>query len=79
VGLISLGQLSVGLLFCVGQLAAGLGVSLLGQFAVGSFIWRCQLGLGLIKVGAGQLAVSIIAPFFGGECVPGCGNCGRRR
>jgi len=79
VGLVTVGQLAIGILFCVGQLCASMGAAPLGQLAFASYIYRCQVGIGLIKVGAGQLAVSIMAPFFGGECIPTCGACNRRR
>jgi hypothetical protein len=66
-GLIAIGQLSIGLLFAIGQ--ASFGAYCMGQLAVGLFFGAGQFATGQIAIGQFAYGVNVLAQIGFGKHV----------
>lgn len=71
IGLFSLGQAGVGVLFGVGQGMGGMGFAI-GQVAISFYVRYAQLALGLYRVHLAMIGGNVLHPWFGGRVLASC-------
>ena len=64
IGFVNISQIGIGLLFGIGQIQGGIGYILVAQVTNAFYIWKCQIGLAFLKIGAAQVGIQCLWPWY---------------